>query len=700
MFGILLTVALMIGASITLTNSLQLRASAKENAAATFRSTIKRIDEQKQSLFGSLVLLAEVYSDAPAVKRDGLDMDGLLPSLLNALSVNPHILEVYAGYEDGNYYEVFSLLPEDEDIIAGLGGPTDTRFALHKVSLQSDGTRLETWQFFDRDRRQIAQTENQSPTYDPRIRAWYKQARADSENVVRTPPYVFATSPEVGLSFAKAFDGPVGGVFASDITLDRFSQFLGSIRPNTQHRILVFDEDLGLLAHPDPNKVLKRTGADLTLSPNKVTDLDDPVVQETMRFFKENGPFAIETLELDGQAYLASVESFTYGGQSDYVLYAAPQSEFDEYITEAASRGTFVGIVITLLSLPIAFLMARSISGPLSRLSDEARLIQSFELDAPITMTSRVRELDNLIDAMSNMKKTMLSISKYVPKALVKDLLESGNPVEVGGERRTLSLLFTDVQDFTPISDSMEPEDLMVSMSEYFEELVSLIISEDGTVDKFVGDAIFAYWNAPLSIERFEYRACYSALKCAKASARLGAQWAKEGRVGWHTRFGVHAGDAVVGNVGSSDRIDFTAIGDPVNIAARLEGLNKYYGTSILASGPVVAACSDDILFRHIDHCLPKGAGSPIEIYEPLGLYDGPADLRATPHDIALTKDWDHALDVYARMDWVLALDAMEAFLAKYPDDGVAQVYVDRIITHLLQPPPLDWDGIMRFNEK
>lgn len=701
-FGILFSVAIVIAAGITLTNSYQLRLAADENATVTFRSTIQRIDEQKQSLFGTLVSFAEVFSAAPAVQRNGLTMDSLLPSLLNGLSANPHILELYAGYEDGDYYEVFSLLPEDTDFIEGMNAHSNTRFAVHKVSRLNADTRVETWQFLDKDRQEIAATENQSVTYDPRLRDWYQQARVGSQNVVRTPPYVFATSPEIGLSFAKSFDGPVGGVFAADITLNQLSAFLQSIQPNTQHRILVFDENLGLLAHTDAEKVLKRTGSgtDLMLEPNKVTDLDDPVIQQTMSLFEEKGSFPIETIILDGRDYLVSVEAFKFGDQTDYILYAAPQSEFDEYITEAANRGSFVGIIVTLLSLPFAFFLARSISAPLSQLSDEAKLIQSFNLDSPITMSSRVREINNLVESMSNMKTTMRAITKYVPKALVKDILESGRSVEVGGERRTVSLLFTDVQDFTPISDSMAPEDLMVSMSEYFEELVSLIIREDGTVDKFVGDAIFAYWNAPLPTERFEYRACRTALMCRKASDDLAKQWVEQGRTGWRTRFGIHTGDAIIGNVGSSDRIDFTAIGDPVNIASRLEGLNKYYGTSVLASGPIVAACSDDILFRKVDHCLPKGAGSSIEIYEPLGLYHGPEELRATDYHAELSADWGKTLETYNKADWVLALDAVNAFLEKYPEDGIAMVYIDRITAHLLQPPPPDWDGIMRFAEK
>lgn len=702
-FGLFLFIAILIGASTTLTNYLQLRASATEVASDTFASTIQRIDETKQSMFGVLILLTELFSDTPGVKREGgVNMDAVLSSVLRGLKINPHVFQAYAGYENGDFYQIFSLVEEDRGIIESLGGPFDTRFAVHAITRQADDRRLESWRFLDESQIEISYRENYAPSYDPRIRDWYTSARANPGRIFRTPPYVFAISPEVGISFVESFDGPDGGVFATDLTLDRFSSFLNSIRPNAQHKILVFDSEMALIAHPDADKVLKRTGAsdELSLQPAKVTDLSDPVIARTVELFAQNGAFELDEFELDGNTYLASVAQSDSDGQPDYVLYAAPRSEFEGRMAEAASQGLFAGIVLILFSIPFVVILARSISKPLSRLSEEAAQIQAFQLDDPIEMHSPVNEINTLIRSMSNMKNTMRSISKFVPKALVKDILESGKPVEVGGERRNISLLFTDVQGFTPIADSMEPEELMLSMSEYFEELVGLIIADDGTVDKFVGDAIFAYWNAPLPTENYEYVACFAALKCRAASERLSAEWKKQGRIGWYTRFGVHAGDAVVGNVGSSDRIDFTAIGDPVNIASRLEGLNKFYKTSILVSGPVVEACAEKFLFRYVDRSLPKGAGAPLDIYEPIGLYDGPDEFRVSDQNITFVKDWDEALADYRNRNWVKALDAMESFAKRYSDDGVARIYLERIIEYIANPPSDDWDGIIRFNQK
>ena len=201
-------------------------------------------------------------------------------------------------------------------------------------------------------------------------------------------------------------------------------------------------------------------------------------------------------------------------------------------------------------------------------------------------------------------------------------------------------------------------------------------------------------------MESHEHAACIAALKCRNASVEMNARWIAAGRDPWHTRFGVHVGDTVVGNVGSSDRIDYTVIGSTVNIASRLEGLNKFYGTHVLASGQVADACSGGFLFRKVDHSLPKGAIHPLDIYELIGTVEGPPELRVTQVQQTLVAEWATAYDVYAGRDWFRAQDAMEAFAGKYPDDGVVRIYLERIIAFLIEPPPADWDGIMRFQTK
>jgi adenylate cyclase len=479
--------------------------------------------------------------------------------------------------------------------------------------------------------------------------------------------------------------------------------YVRSVRANDAHRFVAFDDKDRLLAHHDPDQMFKRSGTGQTESIRLATtaDVTDPVVQEALKVFARDGPFGLADFAVAGTNYLATVvRQVGRDGGVFFILYAAPLSDFQGTLADAARRSIPIALLVFLVIVPAIVYLARSISKPLARLSAEAALIQSFQLDDPIRMSSRVVEINRLIRSMSGMKGTIREVSKFVPKALVRDILQSESQVVVGGQTRRVSILFTDVKDFTPIAEGMSPDGLMANMSEYFEELASIIIKSNGTVDKFIGDAIFSFWNAPLAVARHEHIACTAALECHIASRRLNVRWAERGILAWQTRFGIHAGEAVLGNVGSSDRIDYTAIGDNINIAARLEGLNKFYGSSILASGPIAAICSDDFLFRRVDRSQPKGVGHSLDIFELLGTINGSEEFRVSPAIVQLVEDWDRVYEVYASRNWMQALDAIEAFADKYPDDVLAGIYLDRVVGFLLEPPSDAWDGVIHFTKK
>ena len=246
------------------------------------------------------------------------------------------------------------------------------------------------------------------------------------------------------------------------------------------------------------------------------------MVREALEVFARDGAYPIALLDVAGSDYLATVvHQVGREGSNFFVLYAAPLSDFMGPLAHAATRSIIAALLIFALALPAIIYFAHSIAKPLRKLSEEAELIRSFQLAAPIKVESRVREVNALVRSMSGMKSTLREVSKFVPKALVRELLQSGGSVEVGGVTRRISILFSDIRDFTEIAEGMRPENLMIDLSEYFEELASLIIRESGTVDKFIGDAIFAFWNAPLPVARHEHVACATALKCRAALRRL-----------------------------------------------------------------------------------------------------------------------------------------------------------------------------------
>jgi len=698
--SLFLAVALLVASAVTITNYIETRRTAAKVADDTFRQTINRINEQRISFFTPAFLLTSILRNAPSLQTADGSKDAITPLILTSLKASPQISAVYVGYDNGNFFHILSITDAEKAFVEQLGGPPLTRFAVQEIKTDN-GTRTRTWLFLDNDGRQIGTSSKPSPAYDPRERDWYRDAMEHPKIVVRTLPYLFSATSQVGMTLAQALEH--GGVVGVDITLERLMMYIRSIRPNDTHRFVAFDDKNRLLAHFDPARMFKHAGSGEPRSTELATtaDLRDPVVEKAFQLFARSGPYRLANLDIDGTDYLATVDrQVSRDGGAFFQLYAAPLSDFQGTLAGAAGRSIPVALLVFLLTLPAIVYLARSISKPLIRLSREADSIRAFQLDDPIKMQSGVHEVSTLIRSMSGMKSTIREVSKFVPKALVQDILENETQVVVGGETRRVSIMFTDVKDFTPIAERMSPDSLMANMSEYFEGLASLIIKANGTVDKFIGDAIFAFWNAPLEVSRHEHAACISALECRAASRRLNARWIDKGLPPWHTRFGVHVGEAVLGNVGSSDRIDYTAIGDNVNIAARLEGLNKYYGSSILVSGQIATVCSDEFLFRHVDRSQPKGVGRPLDIFELLGTLNGPEEFRITPDMTKLVQDWDRVYEVYAGRDWLRALDALEAFADEYPDDVLAGIYLDRVVGFMLEPPSEAWDGIIHFSKK
>jgi len=217
------------------------------------------------------------------------------------------------------------------------------------------------------------------------------------------------------------------------------------------------------------------------------------------------------------------------------------------------------------------------------------------------------------------MRTLVQTFSNFVPKRLVQQLVETGDAMTLGGARREVTVLFTDVVNFTGITENRDPSQVMQYTSRYFAVLSEAIMANKGTVDKFIGDAVMAIWNAPIEDDDHVANACAAVLACIEANRELNAAFEREGWPVYNTRFGLHVGDVVVGNIGSLDRMNYTVLGATVNLAARLESLNKNYQTTALASEAVKQRVESRFLFRSVGRIKPKGFAAEFQVYELAG---------------------------------------------------------------------------------
>lgn len=290
-------------------------------------------------------------------------------------------------------------------------------------------------------------------------------------------------------------------------------------------------------------------------------------------------------------------------------------------------------------------------------------------------------------------RKMRAMFSSYLSDKLVARLEKDPAAAKLGGDSKEVTVLFTDIKGFTSYSEGHTPQEVVARLNEYLGEMVQIIESFDGTVDKFIGDGIMAYWGAPL--EQPDHAelaiACIRAMKQKMKELRV--KWEKEGVEPFYIRGGLQSGDVVAGNVGcEGKKMEYTVIGDTVNQAARLEGTAKYYEVTFLVGENTYEKTATTSRYRELDRIRVVGKQNPVRIYELSGFTAGMDD--------AAIDDFNAALTLYRERKWQEARACFEALLARVPNDKPCKIYVERCDFFMKNPPPENWDGVFNRREK
>ena len=278
------------------------------------------------------------------------------------------------------------------------------------------------------------------------------------------------------------------------------------------------------------------------------------------------------------------------------------------------------------------------------------------------------------------------AFEKYVSPVVVRQMVARPELLRLGGERCELTVLFSDLVGFTAMSEKLPPETVSRVMNLYLTEMTQVVMAEGGTVDKFIGDAVMAFWGAPLPDPQHALHGVRAAIAMQQALDRLRPRLAELGVLDLGMRIGVNSGPAVVGNMGSEERFDYTAMGDTVNLAARLEGVNKLYGTKILLSAATAALLPEEVKLREVDFVRVKGKREAVALYTPC-------------EDVTLADLMRNALTAYRLRDWEGARTAFTQAHARGAGDRVASVLLQRILTLETASLPKDWDGAIELEK-
>ncbi len=353
---------------------------------------------------------------------------------------------------------------------------------------------------------------------------------------------------------------------------------------------------------------------------------------------------------------------------------------------------TAVGVM--LLALAMAVLLARHLSAPLVQLEAAARRVRlgSLDVEVPVRGADEVGRLtgafNEMVAGLRQRDQIQGLFKRYLAPQVVDELIRNPEKAAPGGERRELTVLFSDLVGFTTLSEEMSPEELVEVLNGYFERATEVLGQHGATLDKFIGDAIMCFWNAPLPQEDHAARACLTALRLLAVVDALAPALTAHGIQRLDCRIGINTGPGVVGNIGSRAAQDYTVIGDTVNLASRLEGAAKVYGTRILVSEETVRAARGVVLARELDLLRVKGRQLPVRVYELVDVAGAtpPAHLSRFAEGLALYR---------ARR----FTEAREAFLAS-PEDPPSLIFAGRCEAWSARPPPEDWDGVFSLDTK
>lgn len=285
------------------------------------------------------------------------------------------------------------------------------------------------------------------------------------------------------------------------------------------------------------------------------------------------------------------------------------------------------------------------------------------------------------------------TFSRYVSPEVVAHLLEHPELLKLGGEVRALTILFSDIRSFTSISERLSAGELTQLLNRYLTAMSEVILREGGVLDKYIGDAIMAFWGAPMPMVDHAARAVRAALGMQSALERLNVELVREGKPKIVIGIGINTGEVIVGNMGSDQRFDYTVIGDAVNLASRLESLNKVYGTAVLVSAQTERSLAAEIGRREVDLVAVKGKAQATSVFEVLSA------AGSVQHSEAF-KAFSEGLSRYRDKDWDVAQTNFRRVLEAKPDDGPSQALLKRIAQFRTVPPPADWDGSWQAEAK
>jgi adenylate cyclase len=594
------------------------KAAASAAMDAASRNSRTRFDAELAELSDAVSVLSTDPSIADSNQRS--ETDRAIIQFKTALQVLPQTDSIYVGYDNGCWLQVRRLDTLDPAERRKLRAPPGAVYDVNLVRPNSGEAPPMRRIFEDEQGNRIEQLDLANYGYDPRKRDWYRDTMQSDRALVSSPyPSFSIGTPMITLSAPLRGNAP--GVIAGDLKLDKFSALVNAQRPGKHGTAIIFDAFGTLIAHPKFAHLVAAATMDSSYPQlPEIGGIRSGLVGAVMRRWDGDDRYQGSFRGEDDHNYFFRLQKFSFRDQfTGYSLMLSAEDDFAQDVRNLQIRGIFIALIAGLCFVPGAWIFGGRMSRSLKRITAQASRLRTLAATDEAPVTSRITEIYELGRVLVVAQRSILSFARFVPKDIVQGIVDGSISTELHGVRQEVTILFTDVTNFTGIAEAADPDALMHQTSRHFAALTQAFLAEGGTVDKFIGDSVMVFWNAPHAQCDHVERACRAALSAKEASDALNAQFRTEGLPPFIIRLGIHSGEAVVGNVGSAERMNYTALGNSVNLAARLEGLNKEYGTTILVSEAVRERTDHCFRFKAIASVIAKGMTTQTRVYELVG---------------------------------------------------------------------------------
>jgi adenylate cyclase len=644
-------------------------ATLHEDVAKTRQASIENVEDMIAAVSGTLQLLAAMTAATPDFFRTEPSREVLFRALTSA----PEIDAAFVSFEDG-YHRVVTRIDDDRRRSDPKIPPSANWHSSYIDDFSAGESRKRHRTLFDTWGHVVA-AYDVPWSIDYRFTSGYPAAKQSRAVVVTDPELNPDTGyPIINMRAPILHDGDFIGCAGTTITLNVLTDFLATHRASAHSTTVIANaNDDKIIATSERTTGVRMIDGHLQIA--RLANVADEDLREAYRLHTQTkqDEFLFRSPR-NGQELSASFALFpeSFGHPWEAIVLTPT----DDFIGQLKATNRQIVIIIAALSaleLFLIYFLSRRLSQPIENISRDLKSIEDLSFDKAAHQPSRVKEIAQLQSAAALLRNSLQSFSSFAPVELVKSLIKSGIPLTLGVEKRLLTIFFSDVENFSTHAEQMPPDDLLAQISVYFEEVSRAIADEHGTVDKFIGDGVMAFWGAPLPLADGALHACRGALRAARRMERTNEQWRAQGRQPFGIRIGLNSADVLVGNVGSSDRFSYTVMGDGVNVAARLEGTNKTFGTTICISDSVFDAVAAKIVARPLRRVQVKGRKQAFMVYELLAIAasDDP-ELKTRPQDKRLSDLTWAASGAFEKGDFAEAAQRYAEILKEYPNDAVA----------------------------